>query len=179
MLLATWQGKFSILFFIPLRILSGTLNPATVVCGVDAVSARVAPVPHLVRYDWAFFLHRCRPGFRMISISSSMMRVLSCMCCARRLYRALTFCWLLHAGTHGCHARVTPLRARRCGATDGRATRNVEGELSAAGARCRPSLCASRHVTSKEEPRRARGVSCLRMRPNYDAERHVGGVAHL
>ena len=31
-----------------------------------------------------------------------MMRVLSCMCCARRLYRALTFCWLLHAGTHGC-----------------------------------------------------------------------------
>ena len=54
MLLATWQGKFSILFF-PLRILSGTLNPATVVCGVDAVSARVAPVPHLVRYDWPFF----------------------------------------------------------------------------------------------------------------------------
>ena len=55
MLLATWQGKFSILFFIPLRILRGTLNPASVVCGVDAVSARVAPVPHLVRYDWAFF----------------------------------------------------------------------------------------------------------------------------
>ena len=29
--------------------------PSAVVCGVDAVSARVAPVPHLVRYDWAFF----------------------------------------------------------------------------------------------------------------------------
>ena len=125
------------------------------------------------------FSHRCQPGFQMISISSCMMRVLSCMCCARRLYRALTFCWLLHAGTHGCHARGSPLRARRCGATDGRATRNAEGELSAAGARYRPSLCASRHVTSKEEPRQARGVSCLRMRPNYDAERHVGGVAHL
>ena len=31
------------------------ISPASVVCGVGAVSARVAPVPHLVRYDWPFF----------------------------------------------------------------------------------------------------------------------------
>ena len=31
------------------------ISPASVVCGFGAVSARVAPVPHLARYDWAFF----------------------------------------------------------------------------------------------------------------------------
>jgi len=179
MLLATWQARRSRRLLCPdTEMYQGQLPSVRCVWGWRGLGPRGTGAASC-EVRLGVFSHRCQPGFQMISISSCMMRVLSCMCCARRLYRALTFCWLLHAGTHGCHARGSPLRARRCGATDGRATRNAEGELSAAGARYRPSLCASRHVTSKEEPRQARGVSCLRMRPNYDAERHVGGVAHL
>ena len=48
-------GKVLEGFFLLVQKCTIPISPASVVCGVGAVSARVAPVPHLARYDWAFF----------------------------------------------------------------------------------------------------------------------------